>query len=1211
MSPDGSRPVGLPTIRNAYFTAKHGRPRALMYTSSDLKVWFMPQFSDADTVTCRIRADKTSSDDLIFTSRYSDGLAGDTFPAIVGRAATYCDNHTIPYILGADTNAHSPLWNSPDTNPRGENAEEFILSHDLYIHNIGNAPTFETCRAKSIIDVTLTNATASDSLSEWCVSNFVFDSDHNGITFRVRTVPRPLTYKRNLRAADWERFQSLVKTAVEESTDPPNLWQPDTVDAELERLTSVITTALDKVAPLKASRSKTTVYWWSEDVQTTGREMKDLRRAARRDPTRWPEFNAKRYEYHRLCKRRKHKTWQHHTDGTADFGEMARLAHAIQRLPQNKLGMLRLSDGKYTQTPYETLDALMSEHFPGSEDCTSEFHDAPAWDAPDPVHLTDKAHVTTEYIREAFKSFGAHKAPGLDGLRPIVLQHLPDEILPWFKDLFTACLQLRYSPVKWRRSRTIFLPKPGREDYSNVRAFRPISLTSFMLKTLERLAYWELERKAMPGHPLHQFQHGFRKGFCTETLLSRLVNKIEKAFFDKQMVLVAFLDIRGAFDNVTLAGAKKAMEDHHWPEDIAGWYGHYLHHRVGTAEVNGQTIFRRLHKGTPQGGILSPLLWNLIFDAFLHMYDTGPVKCMAYADDANLATQGIDLDTLVSNINIGLRQAVRWGRRNGLVFDPGKTVVVLFHRAHSPVHLSSNVRMNGNDIPYSDTAKCLGLILHKHLSWRPHIEHKVRTTKRLLHQLRSSLGRLWGPSPRMMRWAYTGMVRPAFTYGALIWARGVTSIDLETKLLQIQRLAAMQMTHLRRSTPTAALEVALNLTPLPRYLTELASKTYIRINEQLDQNWAGVYTTDRTTSYGHVRWAKNEIDRMRIDMADIDVRCHEIRGQNKYTLNRKSFLSKNDFVLPGLNCYTDGSKVENQGAGAGIYITLDRQFAPEDSILAESVGLGADTSVFQAEVHAIDVAATRVRTLIQTNDIMSALDFDKVNIISDSQAALQSLTAMHIKSKVVHNCIQHLNRLAALVPVELHWIKAHAGFRGNETADHLAYDGTRLNQDATRLGLVGERHHIPKPLAHVHDVIETHVRRVWETAWLAITQCRQSKLFLSSIKPRLYQYMVSHDRKELGMLLRFITGHAFTQRHNHTCDPITFPDPTCRVCGGIDLETPIHVIAECDGLAQARHSVFGEHYLDAQGPDWSPHKLLRFLKLPAVRTLEDPDYHLD
>ena len=84
-------------------------------------------------------------------------------------------------------------------------------------------------------------------------------------------------------------------------------------------------------------------------------------------------------------------------------------------------------------------------------------------------------------------SFCPFKSPGLDEICPALLQKGLSIILSQLVTLFRACIALGYIPHQWRTARVVFLPKPGRIDYTQVKAFRPISLTSFFIKTVERL----------------------------------------------------------------------------------------------------------------------------------------------------------------------------------------------------------------------------------------------------------------------------------------------------------------------------------------------------------------------------------------------------------------------------------------------------------------------------------------------------------------------------------------------------------------------------------------------------------------------------------------------------------------------------------------------------------------------------------------------------
>jgi hypothetical protein len=68
-------------------------------------------------------------------------------------------------------------------------------------------------------------------------------------------------------------------------------------------------------------------------------------------------------------------------------------------------------------------------------------------------------------------------------------------------------------------------------------SFRPISLPSFVYKTLEKVVAMDLEENAFKDNPMHKDQFGFVKGRSTEHALSATVNKIEKGLHRKEFVI--------------------------------------------------------------------------------------------------------------------------------------------------------------------------------------------------------------------------------------------------------------------------------------------------------------------------------------------------------------------------------------------------------------------------------------------------------------------------------------------------------------------------------------------------------------------------------------------------------------------------------------------------------------------------------------------------
>ena len=63
------------------------------------------------------------------------------------------------------------------------------------------------------------------------------------------------------------------------------------------------------------------------------------------------------------------------------------------------------------------------------------------------------------------------------------------------------------------------------------------------------------------------------------------------------------------------------------------WIGSLLRCRKVKAEWNDAMAIKRVVRATPQGGVLSPLLWLLLINRMLKMFDGKASKLIAYVDD--------------------------------------------------------------------------------------------------------------------------------------------------------------------------------------------------------------------------------------------------------------------------------------------------------------------------------------------------------------------------------------------------------------------------------------------------------------------------------------------------------------------------------------------------------------------------------------------------
>jgi hypothetical protein len=83
--------------------------------------------------------------------------------------------------------------------------------------------------------------------------------------------------------------------------------------------------------------------------------------------------------------------------------------------------------------------------------------------------------------------FASHTTPGIGSIFLALLQQGWEVIVPYLVRILYACLAMGYGPATWHPVEVMFIPKPGRSSYTRSREFRPICLTTFLLKTVERL----------------------------------------------------------------------------------------------------------------------------------------------------------------------------------------------------------------------------------------------------------------------------------------------------------------------------------------------------------------------------------------------------------------------------------------------------------------------------------------------------------------------------------------------------------------------------------------------------------------------------------------------------------------------------------------------------------------------------------------------------
>ena len=87
-------------------------------------------------------------------------------------------------------------------------------------------------------------------------------------------------------------------------------------------------------------------------------------------------------------------------------------------------------------------------------------------------------------------------------------------------------------------------------------------------------------------------------------------------------------------------------------------------------------------RGTPQGGVLSPLLWNLAANSLLRRLESSGNNVINYADDIAITAEGISPQTLFNKLNLALSIVLNWCGIFGLSVNPSKQDRIIFIRRY-------------------------------------------------------------------------------------------------------------------------------------------------------------------------------------------------------------------------------------------------------------------------------------------------------------------------------------------------------------------------------------------------------------------------------------------------------------------------------------------------------------------------------------------------
>ena len=179
-----------------------------------------------------------------------------------------------------------------------------------------------------------------------------------------------------------------------------------------------------------------------------------------------------------------------------------------------------------------------------------------------------------------------------------------------------------------------FIKKPGNVVYTTPASYRPITLTSYVGKTMERILAETNHNFLETTKQMDENQEGLRKQKSTGRYIARLIDSILNELRSKRKPIAMFLDYSKAFDSVWQKGLLWKIKDTGIQGRIWRTLANFLLGRIIRIKIdNFISDSFQVTLGVPQGSVLSPAFFSLYVSDMFHDCSGTNYK---YADDATL-----------------------------------------------------------------------------------------------------------------------------------------------------------------------------------------------------------------------------------------------------------------------------------------------------------------------------------------------------------------------------------------------------------------------------------------------------------------------------------------------------------------------------------------------------------------------------------------------
>ncbi len=427
-------------------------------------------------------------------------------------------------VFTGDFNMPNIDWDSYSSN---DNVDQLFLDSfsNLGFEQLVNSPTHVK---GNILDLVLTDKPQLIGDIKVSSSNLPCKSDHYSITFTIKSkVKRVKTVKRdayNFKRANWSSLNSELN-----AVDWDQILSGDVETAWLS-FKDKLSSCADRHIPKIRIGGKTQPPWFDAEIHQACRKKERLHSAYKgeTDPTqrakKYFEFSNSRSDFKHRVTEKLSTSFDDVDDSnliTKKFWSYVKATSSNTRIPE----LVHL-DNIYKNTPVDQsrlFNTFFYQQFsePSHYDINIEYS---------PTNDDFGIEYSPTRICGILSKLNANKAIGPDKIHGRILKNCAAPISFTLSIFFNKSYNSGHIPSEWKAALIVPVHKKGSK--SDIKNYRPISLTSLVVKVMERIVRDELMLKC--SRFLDPRQHGFLPGKSCSTQLVEYCDSLSLSLNSKQ-----------------------------------------------------------------------------------------------------------------------------------------------------------------------------------------------------------------------------------------------------------------------------------------------------------------------------------------------------------------------------------------------------------------------------------------------------------------------------------------------------------------------------------------------------------------------------------------------------------------------------------------------------------------------------------------------------